>query len=96
MPCAIVTTCVTSQRMQKWGDGIGMLVFCEGIIESRYSGRPCVFVNERQRTRGCEDMFGSIACCGLHIRNSRVHGPTFTGSYLPAVESTTKSRTVYL
>jgi hypothetical protein len=96
MPRARVTTCVTSQRIQKRGDGIGLLAFCEGIIESRYSGRPCVFVNERKRTRGCENMLGSIACCGLHIRHPRVHGPAVTGSYLPAVESTTENRTVYL
>jgi hypothetical protein len=34
-----------------------------------------VFVDERKRTCGCEDMLESIACFGLHIRHPRVHVP---------------------
>jgi hypothetical protein len=33
-------------------------------------------------------MFGSIACCGVHIRNPRVHSPAFPDSYLSGVYST--------
>jgi hypothetical protein len=40
IPRVVVTACVTSECRQKWGDGVGMLAFCEGIRESRYSGSP--------------------------------------------------------
>jgi len=32
----------------------------------------------------------------LHIRHPRVHVPAFPDSYLPGVDSSTESRTVYL
>jgi hypothetical protein len=41
-------------------------------------------------------MFVSLAGYAVDIRPLRVHGPAVTGSYLPAVESTTENRTVYL
>ena len=39
--------------------------------------RLCVFVDERPRTCGVEDMFESIRCFGMHIRTPRVHVPAF-------------------
>ena len=73
-----------------------MLTFCEGIIGSRWCGRPCVFVSERQRTRGGEDMFVSLTGYAVDIRPLRVHIPAFPDSYLSGVFSITESRTVYL
>ena len=63
---------------------------------SRWRGSPCVFVSERQRPRGGEDRFVSLAGSAVDIRPLRVHVPAFTGSDLPAVLSVTESRTVYL
>jgi hypothetical protein len=63
---------------------------------SRWCGRPCVFVSERQRTRGGEEMFVSLAGYAVDIRPLRVHVPAFPESYLPGVDSITESRTVYL
>jgi hypothetical protein len=63
---------------------------------SRWCGSPCVFVSERQRTRGGEEMFESLACSALDMRPPRVHVPAFPDSYLPGVDSSTESRTVYL
>jgi hypothetical protein len=42
-----------------------------------------VFVDERQRTCGVENMFVSIVCGGLHTRTPQVHVPAFADSYLP-------------
>jgi hypothetical protein len=66
------------------------------MIGSRWRGRPCVFVDERQRTRGGEDMCVSFMSYSLDIRPLRVHVPAFPDSYLPGVLSITESRTVYL
>jgi len=55
-----------------------------------------VFVSERQRTCGGEEMFVSLACSALDIRPPRVHVPAFPASYLSGVDSVTESRTVYL
>jgi len=66
------------------------------MIGSRWRGRPCVVVDERQHTRRGEDLFVSIACYGLAMRHPRGHVPAFPGSDLPGVYSITESRTVYL
>ena len=63
---------------------------------SRGSGRPCVCVDEHKRTRGREDRFVSLVCDGVPMRPPRVHVPAFPDSYLPGVDSSTESRTVYL
>ena len=76
------------------GEGTGVLMCCEGMIGSRWRVAR-VFVDARQRTRGCEDTLVSILCCGWHIRHPRVHVPTFTESYLPAVESTKVGQSTY-
>jgi len=87
---------VLSQRLGQWCQGTCERGFCAGMRGSRCSGRPCVCVDAHKRTCGGEDRFGSIRCCGLHIRHLRVPVPALTGSYLPAVLSITESRTVYL
>jgi hypothetical protein len=89
-------SCVISQSMLAWREGTCLLTFCAGIRGSRWHGRPCGFVSERQRTRGGEEMFVSLACSALDIRPPRVHVPAFPESYLPGVDSITESRTVYL
>jgi hypothetical protein len=63
---------------------------------SRWRGSPCVFVSERQRTRGGEDMFVSLVGSAVAMRPLRVHVPAFPDSYLSGVFSITESRTVYL
>jgi hypothetical protein len=63
---------------------------------SRWRGRPCVFVSERQRTRGGEAMCVSLVGYAVDIRPLRVHVPAFPDSYLSDVFSITESRTVYL
>jgi hypothetical protein len=55
-----------------------------------------VFVSERQRTRGGEEMFESIACSARDMRPPRVHVPAVPESYLPGVLRITESRTGYL
>jgi hypothetical protein len=86
---------VISLRVVQWCPGTGLRALCEGMRESRWCGRLCVFVDARKRTGGCEDMFESIACFGLPMRHPRVHVPAFPDSYLPGVDSITE-RTVYL
>jgi hypothetical protein len=63
---------------------------------SRWCGRPCVFVSERQRTRGGEEMCVSLAGYAVDMRPLRVHVPAVPESYLPGVDSITESKTVYL
>ena len=96
MSSGVHASCVISQCVVQWDKGHACCAFCEGIIESRWSGRLCVFVDERPRTCGVEDMFESIGCFGVHIRTPRVHVPAFPDSYLPGVYIITESRTLYL
>ena len=72
------------------------LAFCEGLIESRERGRLGGVVDARQRTCGVDDMGESVMGFGWPIRTPRVHVPAFPDSYLPGVNSITKSRTQYL
>jgi hypothetical protein len=88
--------CVISQRVLEWQEGTCALTCCAGMRESRERGRPCGGVDERQRTRGGEDMFVSSACYGLHMRLPWGHVPAVPDGYLPGVHSITDSRTVYL
>jgi hypothetical protein len=64
--------------------------------ESRWCGSLCVCVDERQRTCGCEEMFESVMCFGVHMRHPQLHVPAFPDSSLPGVHSITESRTLYL
>ena len=48
---------------------------------------------ELKRTRGFGNVEVSIECFGVLIRNPRAHVPPFTDSYLPVVNSLTKSGT---
>ena len=48
-------------------------------------------MSERQRTRGGEAMFVSLAGYAVDIRPLRVHVPVFPDSYLPGVYSSTES-----
>src|SRR5262249_38156139 len=45
----------------------------------------------RQRTRGCEDMFVSLAGYAVDIRHPQVHVPAFADSYLPVVTVSLKA-----
>ena len=66
------------------------------MIGSRWRGRPCVFVSERQRTHGGEEMFVRLTGSALAMRPLRVPVPAFPDSYLSGVDRITESRTVYL
>src|SRR5438132_1544996 len=85
----MAVSCVISQSGLEWRQGTCELTFCEGVIGSRWRGRPGEFVSERQRTRGCEDVFMSIACYALHIRHPRAH-------ILPSLTATCQLYTVSL
>ena len=50
-----------------------------------------MFVDERQRTRGGEDMFVSFMSYSVDIRPLRVHVPAFPDSYLPGVTVSLKA-----
>ena len=68
-----------------------MLTCCEGMRGNRWRGSPCVFVDERQRTRRCEAMFVSLTGYAVDIRQPRVHVPAFPVSSLPGVTVSLKA-----
>ena len=55
-----------------------------------------MFVSERQRTHGGEEMFVRLTGSALAMRPLRVPVPAFPDSYLSGVDRITESRTVYL
>jgi hypothetical protein len=92
----LVASGVLSPRVVQVCPGTCRLAFGAGILESRSRGRRGVFVADRQRTRGGDERFVSIAGDGLPSRRPRVHVPAFPDSDLPGVNSITENRTVYL
>ncbi len=64
--------------------------------ESRWCGRRCAVVDDRQRPCGGEDRFDSVIGFGGHMRPPQGHVSAVPDSALPGVHSITESRTLYL